>query len=446
MLKCCARLCFKSWQLRRLCQLSTSREIPEKEYLTVEEYLDDTGPEDRRKFEIDNFKELGVTTQLRKRLAQEGIVIPTAIQRLALPETLSRYSRLVIQAETGTGKTLTYLIPALQDPRPGLTSIILTPTRELATQVYYWSRKLAGDRKDSPRVAVVFSGPGEKEQIEKFTEMKPNILIGTPKRVLQLYQDSQSVFKSVRRIVLDEGDKLLQPIGERSQWRKRKVRELHPRPGRVLVESFGKQRMNLICTSATVNRALKAELADIGWGGSPQLISTINRATLPPSIEHHFIDCVCEEDEMAKITALVDHFRNKGLSSALVFIRASAPMDKFVTSLADRGLKSAALYKNLLPEVYEQFLAELKRGDIDVVVGTEQTVRGLDFCFVDTVFLMEVPRNAQEYIHLAGRVGRMGRRGSVVVMVGDNDPRNSTRLRRIYSQLGVETNSNNYHL
>ena len=104
------------------------------------------------------------------------------------------------------------------------------------------------------------------------------------------------------------------------------------------------------------------------------------------------------------------------------------------------------MYKNLLPEVYEQFLAELKRGDIDVVVGTEQTVRGLDFCFVDTVFLMEVPRNAQEYIHLAGRVGRMGRRGSVVVMVGDNDPRNSTRLRRIYSQLGVETNSNNYHL
>ena len=87
--------------------------------------------------------------------------------------------------------------------------------------------------------------------------------------------------------------------------------------------------MNLICTLATVNRALKAELADIGWGGSPQLISTINRATLitvPPSIEHHFIDCVCEEDESAKITALVDHFRNKGLSSALVFISGSAPI------------------------------------------------------------------------------------------------------------------------
>ena len=83
-----------------------------------------------------------------------------------------------------------------------------------------------------------------------------------------------------------------------------------------------------------------------------------------------------------------------------------------------------------------QFLAELKRGDIDVVVSTEQTVRGLDYCFVDTVFLMEVPRKAQEYVHLAGR---MGRRGSVVVMVGDNDPRNSTRLRRIHTQLGVET-------
>ena len=92
------------------------------------------------------------------------------------------------------------------------------------------------------------------------------------------------------------------------------------------------------------------------------------------------------------------------------------------------------------------FLVELKRGNIDVGVGTEQTVRGLDFCFVDTVFLMEVPRNAQEYIHLAGRVGRMGRRGSVVVMVEDNDPRNSTRLRRIHSQLRVVTHSNSYHV
>ena len=90
-----------------------------------------------------------------------------------------------------------------------------------------------------------------------------------------------------------------------------------------------------------------------------------------------------------------------------------------------------------------QFLAELKRGDIDVVVSTEQTVRGLDYCFVDTVFLMEVPRNAQEYIHLAGRVGRMGRRRSVV---GDNDPRNSTRLRRIHTQLVVETHSNSYQV
>ena len=75
-------------------------------------------------------------------------------------------------------------------------------------------------------------------------------------------------------------------------------------------------------------------------------------------------------------------------------------------------------------------------------MGTEQTVRGLDFCFVDTVFLMEKPRNAQEYIHLAGRVGR---RGSVVVMVGDNDPRNSTRLRRIHSTWSRDSN-NDIHI
>ena len=444
MLKYRTRFCFRSWQLRRFCQLSTNTDVPDKEFYTIEEYLNEEkerDPEEQRKLEIDNFKELGVTTALRKRLAQDGIVTPTTIQRLALPETLTRNQRLVIQAETGTGKTLTYLIPALQDNRPGLTSLILTPTRELATQVYYWSKKLAGERKDSQRVAVVFSGPGEERQKDKFAEIKPNVLIGTPKIVLKMFRDNKTEFESVRRIVLDEGDKLLQPVPEKSQWRRRKVRELHPRSGRVLVESIMRQKMDLICTSATVNRALKAELSEIGWGPSLKLISTIERATLPPSIEHHVIHCSCEEGDSDKITAIVDHFKKAELTSALVFVKASTPMNKFVASLAERGLKSAALYINLLPELYEQFIAKLKRGEIDVIVGTEQTVRGLDFCFVDTVFLMEVPRNAQEYVHLAGRVGRMGRRGSVVVMVGDNDSRNSTRLERIHSQLGVETRS-----
>ena len=155
--------------------------------------------------------------------------------------------------------------------------------------------------------------------------------------------------------------------------------------------------MDLICTSATVNRALKAELSEIGWGPSPNLISTIERATLPPSIEHQVIHCSCEEGDSDKISALVDHLKKAELTSALVFVKASTPMNKFVASLAERGLKSAALYINLLPELYEQFIAKLKRGEIDVIVGTERTVRGLDFCFVDTVFLMEVPRNAQEY-------------------------------------------------
>ena len=151
----------------------------------------------------------------------------------------------------------------------------------------------------------------------------------------------------------------------------------------MLVESIGtKQRMDLICTSATVNRALKAELSEIGWGASPKLISTIERATLPPSIEHHVIHCSCEEDGYSdKLAALVDHFKKEELTSALVFINASTPMNKFVSGLAERGLKSAALYINLLPELYEQFIEKLKRREIDVVVGTElQTVRGLDFC------------------------------------------------------------------
>ena len=427
------------------CRLfATSRQGSElgPDYYTAEDYFQDS-----MTVETDNFKDLGVTSLLRRRLAREGIVTPTAIQSMALPETFLRECQVMVQAETGTGKTLTYLLPALQDVRPGLTSLILTPSRELATQVFYWSKKLAGNRKDSRRVAVVYSGQKEQDSVKLVEETKPNILIGTPKCLLQMFLEKGTLFRSVRRIVLDEGDKILQPLGEHSPWRKRRVRDIHPRPGRLLVEGVlkGKQKVGLICTSATIYKALRAELAEIGWGDNAKFITTVQHASLPATIEHQFIRCTSEEEEeeeekdvSGKTTALVQHFKTFGLTSALVFIGGSSPMDSFVSQLTYRGLKSVALYKSLTPEVYDKFLEEAKQGEINVLVGTEQTVRGLDFCFIDTVFLMEVPRNAQEYIHLAGRVGRMGQKGKVVVMIGEEDPRDMTRLRRIHSQLGVE--------
>lgn len=431
--------------LVRTCRLSSNLQQGTTDYpdfQTAEDYYEEMA--DARKLQsFGNFKELGVTSKLCRALEREGIVAPTPIQCIALPETLSGDCNCMIQSETGTGKTLTYLLPALQDTRPGLTSVILTPSRELATQVFYWSRKLAGGRKESRRVAIMVSGPGEEEQSKAFKESKPHVLIGTPKRLLQLVEENRDVFHAVRRIVLDEGDKILQPLGERAPWRKRKVRDSHPRPGKTVVEMIlrGRQRMDMICSSATISKSLRAELADIGWGSDARFISTVKQPMLPAAIEHQYIRCSSDgEDEVgvSKIAAFVEYFRRCNLTSSLVFIRSTSPMDNFVSALTSRGVRAAALYKSLTPELYEKFLSHFRRGEVEVLVGTDQTVRGLDFCFVDTVFLMEAPRNAHEYIHLAGRVGRMGKCGRAVVIVDEEAPRDLVRLQRIHTQLGVQ--------
>ena len=119
-----------------------------------------------------------------------------------------------------------------------------------------------------------------------------------------------------------------------------------------------------------------------------------------------------------------------------------------MSELAQTNIKHRALYKEVMDiNRYQSFLKEFKNGDIEMVVGTEETVRGLDFSFVRTLYLTEVPRDGVEYLHLAGRVGRMGREGEVVVLIGgDKQDRDAGRLERMYKKFdisNIKINNNN---
>ena len=187
---------------------------------------------------IKTFKDLGVNSDMRRSLRNCGITVPTRIQQLALPATISGKGSCIIQSETGSGKTLSFLLPALQETQPGLTSLIVTPTRELATQMFFWAQKLTGNRKDSRRVGLLLSGEAEENLMNQFRKNKPHLLIGTPKILLNVIKEKMELGHSLQRLILDEGDKLLQPLHEKASWRKRRVRDIHPRPTRLLVETL----------------------------------------------------------------------------------------------------------------------------------------------------------------------------------------------------------------
>lgn len=386
------------------------------------------------------FQGLGIKTPLCNALKREGITDPTLIQCEALPFVLQRRN-CIIHSETGTGKTLTFLLPAIQDVIPGLSTVILVPTRELAVQMHYQATKLAGGRRNSRRIYALFSGVDKQATMQDYKDINPHILIATPKRMLQLLETNSKDFNNLRRLVLDEVDKILLPLSKHASAKRKVIRETHPRPGHLVVKQLlslpTNRRLQLICASATANRVLQEELIELGWGAGAELISTTaTKLALPNSIEHQYIFNP-DQEEMDKLETLVKHFRSSREKSALVFIHRGASISKFVHELTEKGVEATALHAvTLTPGEYPQFLDNFKSGRVQLVVGTEETVRGLDFTWLNTVYLMEVPRNANEYLHLCGRVGRLGSSGRAVVLVsGDQELR---RLMLQYRSLQVE--------
>ena len=400
----------------------------------------------------ESFEQLGVKPSLCRALKEDGIFLPTTVQYQAFPLTMSHKRHCIIHSETGTGKTLTFLLPALQEQLPNLTTLILVPTRELAVQMHHQAKKLITDGRDkrARRVMVAFSGGGEENEEEQsqntLSTVRPHVLIGTPKRVVQLLNKNREDFVSLRRLVLDEVDKLLL-LPDRRSARKQAVREVHPRPAKLIVEKLvglkRRYKTQFIATSATVDYRIKEELSMIGWGTTPEVISTSEREyelISPQSIEHCYLSCGEEQQSVQgydKLDALIDHFRTSTEKSALVFIHRNAPISRFLYDLRSRGVVAEALHENCLtPSQYQQFLEDFKSGRIEMVVATEETVRGLDFVWLSSVYLMVVPRTATEYLHLCGRVGRVGRQGRAIVILEDYKER--TRMIGHYMKLHVQ--------
>ena len=390
-----------------------------------------------------SFRDLGVTPRLCNLLTSSGITEPNAIQKSALPITSKRgkAGSCVIQSETGSGKTFTYLLPALQENLPGLTSLIITPTRELAVQVCHWAQKFAGNSKNSRRIGLLVSGRTEEKLLEMFCNKKPHILIGTPKAIKRVVDESDEIGLSLQRIILDEADILLEPLHPKAPWRVKRNREIHPKPTELIMKTLGdkikRRNVQLICTSATIPKSLKEELLNLGWENPLQTITTTESAKqVPSSISHGHI--LCNESE-EKGVELVRHFKEGGYTSALVFIHRDASIMKFTEELRDLGVVAVPLYSSLdNPNKLSNFLSKFETGKVQLIVGNEETVRGLDFPFLGVVYLTEVPRNATEYLHSSGRVGRCGKRGEVVVLLETSQE--ATRMKRIYQQLKI-----NYH-
>jgi ATP-dependent RNA helicase RhlE len=347
-----------------------------------------------------SFSKLGLSKPILKAIQEQGYSEPTPIQKQAIPIILSKQDVLA-GAQTGTGKTAGFTLPLLErlsehaqsKGKSPVRALILTPTRELATQVHESVKEYG---KYLPyKSTVVFGGVGINPQIGDFRR-GVDIVVATPGRLLDHIGRKTINLSKVEFLVLDEADRMLD-MGFIHDIKK-------------ILALLPKKRQNLLF-SATFSNDIK-KLAD-SLLNSPKLIEVARRNTASELVEQliHPVDKV-------KKRALLSHLIKKGnWKQVLVFTRTKHGANKLSGQLEKDGISSAAIHGNKSQGARTKALANFKAGNIKVLVATDIAARGIDIDQLPHVVNFELPNISEDYVHRIGRTGRAGSEGEAVSLV-----------------------------
>jgi ATP-dependent RNA helicase RhlE len=365
---------------------------------------------------LDNFLGFGLAPPLVSSVAKIGYAKPTPIQAQAIPPLLAGRD-LVGIAQTGTGKTAAFALPILNrllaNPRPAPRGsarvLVLSPTRELASQIAQSFRDLSQCLPFS--IAVVFGGVSYGAQIKALARGL-DVLVATPGRLVDHLDAGVLNLKSVEYFVLDEVDRMLD-LG-------------FIKPIRRIVRDLPARRQNLFF-SATMPvdiRRLAGELLR-----NPIEIAVTPAAKTADRVEQRIILV----DELRKRDMLVELFKDKAVSRALVFTRTKRGADRVARALEEAGFDAIAIHGNKSQGQRERALAAFRSGASRVLVATDIAARGIDIDGVTHVINFELPEVAEAYVHRIGRTARAGRKGVAISLCAASDRellRNIERLTR----------------
>ena len=349
------------------------------------------------------FEDLGLMPELLQAVADNGYTTPTPIQAQAIPVILQGKD-ILGGAQTGTGKTAGFTLPMLQrlarhasasssPARHPVRALILTPTRELAMQVYESVKTYS---KHLPlRAICLYGGVDIKPQIAELRQGR-EIVVATPGRLLDHVQQKTVAFNSVEMLVLDEADRMLD-MG------------FIPDIKRILA-MLPKERQSLLF-SATFSEEIR-KLAD-SMLKAPQLIEVARRNTVGENITHRVYP-VAQED---KRHLLVHLLRHQGLRQVLIFVGTKFGASRLAHYLQRQGIEADAIHGDKSQQQRTEALEAFKAGRVKVLVGTDVAARGLDIDDLPHVINYELPHVAEDYIHRIGRTGRAGKLGDATSLV-----------------------------
>ena len=345
------------------------------------------------------FTDLGLAPSLLKAIQEKGYTEPSPIQEKAIPQILQGKDVLA-SAQTGTGKTAGFTLPLLQllskQQKSGhrkVRSLVLTPTRELAAQIYENVKEYSTHI--DIRSSVIFGGVNQNPQIATLRR-GVDVLIATPGRLLDLHNQKVLSLQHVEILVLDEADRMLD-MGFQRDINK-------------IMGFLPKKRQNLLF-SATFSKEIKT-LAQ-GILNQPVLVEATPENTTVDAI----IQRVYKVDKARKTELIIKLIKDGNWNQVLVFTRTKHGANNLTKRMLKANIEAAAIHGNKSQGARTKALAGFKDGTVEVLVATDIAARGLDIPLLPHVINFELPNIPEDYVHRIGRTGRAGAKGEAISLV-----------------------------
>lgn len=346
-----------------------------------------------------NFESLGIKKASCDALKKYGIKEPTAVQQAVIPSIL-KGKDLIAQSATGTGKTLAFLLPLIQNIDAKLSQLqglILVPTRELALQIAEVALPLAALY--NIELMAIYGGKKAADQ-EKKLEKKPQLIVATPGRLMDHIHQGNIDLTTITTFVLDEADQLL-------------LAGFKPDIEEIILQIPGDRQT--LFFSATLPPQIK-KLA-YRYTYQPEYHTTTIKTPDQPDIAQEIVPT----NDRQKFPALQIVLNEDNPFLAIVFCRTKRRANELYAKMKKYNFNADVIHSDIPQNKRERILKQFRKGDLQFLIATDIAARGLDINFVTHIYNFDVPESAEVYIHRIGRTGRAGATGSSCTFVTEED-------------------------
>lgn len=355
------------------------------------------------------FSKLGLSDALLKSITAVGYEEPTPIQAMTIPMLLNGRD-VIAQAQTGSGKTAAFGLPIIEtiDPRDRhIQALVLCPTRELAIQVAEALHKL-GRHKEVETLPIYGGQPYERQF--RGLQRGPQIVVGTPGRVMDHMRRETLSLDHIRFFILDEADEMLDMgFVEDIEW---------------ILEQVPAERQTALFSATMPPRI--AQLARRHMNEPERLSVPGSNMTVPLTRQTYY-----EVPRMRKVDALTRILDAETPSLSMIFCRTKLGVDDLGEALMARGYEVETLHGDLSQAQRDRVMRRFRSGQADILIATDVAARGIDIPDVSHVFNFDIPESAEAYVHRIGRTGRAGKTGEAVTLVTPRETRWIHQIERI---------------